>query len=364
MEKNKEKKEIRISLKQWFIIVCLVIITSVVVIRFSIQKDNGGNEDISYQKVSYSDVHMNDNIGNIISGEYEIVKDFEDYKNILNIIKDFNHSSGTNAKYNSKFFNDKNLLVIDCCGIGNPNFYTELQSVSEKNNIVNVKLYWEYSGLTADARGDVYFIPISKNITQASIKHKENNTTPQGVALKPIIYLYPESELNLKVSLSNPEKITCSYPKYIDSWNVLAKPNGDLVDLDTNRNLYALYYESENIVDFKVEREGFCIKGEDSAKFLEEKLEMLGLNEREAEEFIVYWLPKLEANKYNYIRFATMEEINNNMNLKISSNPDTIIRVLMTYKGLEKSIEVKEQKIVTPERQGFVLVEWGGTEIN
>ena len=36
---------------------------------------------------------------------------------------------------------------------------------------------------------------------------------------------------------------------------------------------------------------------------------------------------------------------------------------LMTFKGLENPITVKEQKIVTPERKGFTLVEWGGTEI-
>ena len=55
------------------------------------------------------------------------------------------------------------------------------------------------------------------------------------------------------------------------------------------------------------------VKGTDVAEFLEDKLALLGLNEREAEEFIVYWLPKLQENKYNYIRFATMEEINENM---------------------------------------------------
>lgn len=30
----------------------------------------------------------------------------------------------------------------------------------------------------------------------------------------------------------------------------------------------------------------------------EEKLEILGLNYKETEEFIVYWLPKLEQNEY------------------------------------------------------------------
>lgn len=180
---------------------------------------------------------------------------------------------------------------------------------------------------------------------------------------KPIIYLYPTEETEISVKLLNADKITCSYPKYIDGWKVLAKPNGDLIDLDTNRNLYALYYESLNVENFDVSQEGFVVKGEDSAKFLEDKLEILGLTEREIEEFIIYWLPKLESNKYNYIRFATIDEINNNMPIEIDPTPDTIIRVLMIFKKLDNPIDVKEQELITIERKGFVVVEWGGTEI-
>lgn len=180
---------------------------------------------------------------------------------------------------------------------------------------------------------------------------------------KPIIYLYPTEETQVEVKLVNNGKITCSYPKYKESWNVKAKPNGDLEDLDTGKNLYSLYYESEVVKDYKVEAEGFIVKGEDVAEFLEEKLEILGLNSKEKEEFIVYWLPKLEANKYNYIRFASTAEIENNMPLEIIPKPDTTIRVLMTFKGLEAPIQVKEQKLEQVQRNGFVAVEWGGTEI-
>ena len=184
---------------------------------------------------------------------------------------------------------------------------------------------------------------------------------PEGVK-KPIIYLYPTEETNVTVKVGNPENLTHTYPKYENSWEVLAKPNGDLIDLKTGRNLYALYWEGINTVEPNME-EGFIVKGEDTIKFLEEKLEILGLNEKEAEEFIVYWLPKLESNKYNFIRFQTMEEINKNMPLEITPKPDTIIRIVMEFKGLEKEIEVKEQKIETPNREGFTAVEWGGTEI-
>ena len=183
------------------------------------------------------------------------------------------------------------------------------------------------------------------------------------VSYKPIIYLYPEEEENVSVKLGYKNNLTVSYPKYLNGWNVIAKPNGDLIDLDTNKSLYALYYENNNKVEFKVEKYGFCIKGTDSAEFLERTLAKLGLNARESEEFIVYWLPKLETNKYNYIRFATMDEINENMPLEITPKPDNVIRILMTFKGLNNPIEVQEQKIVTPERSGFVAVEWGATEI-
>ena len=105
------------------------------------------------------------------------------------------------------------------------------------------------------------------------------------------------------------------------------------------------------------------VKKENIIPFLEEKLAILGLTEREANEFIIYWLPVLQENKYNYIRFATEAEINQNMPLNITPTPDTTVRVLMTYKGLEEPIEVEEQILVTPERNGFVAVEWGGTEL-
>ncbi len=180
--------------------------------------------------------------------------------------------------------------------------------------------------------------------------------------LKPIIYIYPEEETEVIVKLENPENLTHTYPKYEDGWKVRAKPNGDLTDLKTGRNLYALYWEGINTVTPNTNK-GFIVKGEDTIEFLEEKLEILGLNEREANEFIIYWLPKLESNKYNFIRFQKEEEINNNMPLEINPKPDTVIRVVMEFKGLEAPTEIKEQKLETLERTGYTVVEWGGTEI-
>ena len=91
--------------------------------------------------------------------------------------------------------------------------------------------------------------------------------------------------MNVEVKLGKPGLLTTTYPKYENSWNVYAHTNGDLEY--NGRTYYGLYWEGAN---HKVEQkqDGFVIKGEDTSKFLEEKLEILGLNEREINEFIIY----------------------------------------------------------------------------
>ena len=195
-------------------------------------------------------------------------------------------------------------------------------------------------------------------------KYINETVCDPNIDYKPIIYLYPEDEIEVSVKLKYPEKLTTTYPKYKNGWTVLVYPNGQLIDLETNRSLYGLYWEGLNIVSKGIKDEGFVVKGEDSASFLEGKLEILGLTERESKEFIIYWLPILESNEYNYIRFETMDEINENMTLEINPKPDTVIRVLMEFKGLDKPIYVKEQKLASPNRYGFTVVEWGGTKLN
>lgn len=180
------------------------------------------------------------------------------------------------------------------------------------------------------------------------------------VAKKPLIYLYPTEDMRVSVKLGNPSKLTSTYPAYDGGWNVLAKKDGTLVK--DGRSYYGLYWEGANYVA-KQSDEGFVVAGKDSAKFLEEKLALLGLTEREANEMIIYWLPQLEKNAYNYIRFDLNDVMDRYMPLNVSPKPDTTIRVMMVFKPLEKPVAVREQKFSAPERKGFTVIEWGGSEI-
>lgn len=197
--------------------------------------------------------------------------------------------------------------------------------------------------------------------------HNINNNINNNLYLdypsaKPIIYLYPEEETKLIVKLGNPDKLTCSYPQYIDEWNVTSYPDGTILDNKTNRKLYSLYWEGKDF-STTITKEGFVVKKENTIEFLEEKLNLLGLSYKEAEEFIIYWLPKLQESEYNYIRFSTMQELNDYMPLSFSTEPDTLIRIHMVFKHLDNYINVNEQVLSAPLRNGFVAVEWGGTEI-
>ena len=180
------------------------------------------------------------------------------------------------------------------------------------------------------------------------------------VAKKPLVYLYPTEDMRVSVKLGNPSKLTSTYPAYEGGWNVLAKKDGTLIN--NGRSYYGLYWEGANYAA-KQSDEGFVVAGKDSAKFLEEKLAQLGLTEREANEMIIYWLPQLEKNVYNYIRFDLNDVMDKYMPLNVSPKPDTTIRVMMVFRPLEKPVAVREQKLSTPERKGFVVVEWGGSEI-
>lgn len=190
----------------------------------------------------------------------------------------------------------------------------------------------------------------------------DSNDPNEPVDYKPIIYLYPNEKTEITVKLGKPNNLTVTYPVYNDGWKIIANPDGTLIDANTGRQLYSLYWEGLHSEPIKLD-EGFVVSRGDTIKFLEEKLEILGLNEKESEEFIIYWLPKLQENKYNFIRFADIDEINKNMPLELSEKPDTMIRILMQYKALDKPIKVREQKLNKVNRVGFTVVEWGGTII-
>ena len=185
------------------------------------------------------------------------------------------------------------------------------------------------------------------------------DTGGSHTSAKPVIYLYPEEETEITVTLDYDGELTCVYPEYNDGWTVTAAPDGTLTD-EAGQTYRYLYWEGEADTEFDLSR-GFCVPGDETAEFLEEALAKLGLNRAEANEFIIYWLPKLQNNAYNLIAFQT-DVYEESARLTVTPEPDTVIRVFMAWEPLDKPVEIEPQELTAPERIGFTVVEWGGRD--
>ncbi len=184
------------------------------------------------------------------------------------------------------------------------------------------------------------------------------------VELKPIIYLYPEEAIPVKIHLDYPGDLFVTYPEYKDSWEVIAYPDGKILNKEDGKEYSYLFWEGRDseAVEYDMTT-GYIVTGENTAEFLQNKLSEIGLLPKEYNEFIVYWLPQMIENEYNLIHFATKNEYHNRIELNVSPKPDSILRVFVVFKGLNEKIDIKPQVLEPFNREGFTVVEWGGTEL-
>lgn len=196
---------------------------------------------------------------------------------------------------------------------------------------------------------------------------KENIEKPNPETAKPVIYLYPEQETKVNVQLTFNGTLTSTYPTLPpEGWTVTAQPDGTLTD-EEGRSYRYLFWEGVADVDWKQDS-GFLVKAEDAREFLEQSLTQLGLNELEQNDFITYWLPKLEKNGESFVTFAA-EQYTDNAVLTVTPQPDSVLRVQMLISKVDDSNraafqKLPEQELPRFEREGFVLVEWGGTDLD
>ena len=185
----------------------------------------------------------------------------------------------------------------------------------------------------------------------------KENCAGVGIGGKPVIYLYPEKEQEVNVKLDLDGKFTFTYPEYNNGWNVTAKPDGTII---SDGKEYSYLFWEGLMPTFKPDfKEGFVVKGSDSAEFLRETLSQMGLTPKEYNEFIVYWAPKLQENEYNKIYFAE-DDYTDKAKLEINPKPDSILRVFMVYEKADENTVLPKQEIKPFERKGFTVVEWGG----
>jgi len=202
-----------------------------------------------------------------------------------------------------------------------------------------------------------------------------NMVNNEPVAKKPVLYLYPQEERHLTVTLDLEGSLDTVYPAPDSqqstergtqaSWMVTASPDGTLTD-QGGRTYPSLFWDGE--MTLEAPEQGFIVAREDAVPFLEEKLALLGLTDKEAADFITFWAPQIRANEYTFVSFdASSYTAHARYSFTDEAGapvvPDTFIRVFMTIRPADADETVTPQNFApTPTRSGFTVVEWGGTE--
>ena len=192
------------------------------------------------------------------------------------------------------------------------------------------------------------------------IKFQRKDFLLQAECGKPVIYLYPKQKTRINVQVSPIGGFSKTIPTYPDNgWNVIASPDGTITNTADHKTYPYLFWEGRGGIYQKPER-GFIVKNSEIETFLRDKLTALGLNEIETRDFMEFWQPKMTESPFYRVSFYGNQVMDQLAPLSITPKPDSIIRILMDFEGIDAPIEIKPQIIRTPTRDGFTVIEWGG----
>ncbi|WP_310556643.1 hypothetical protein [Flavobacterium sp.] len=207
-----------------------------------------------------------------------------------------------------------------------------------------------------------------KKKTKILIKLKEiPKMADQNIrVLKPVMYLYPTEKMEVNVTFNFDGKLQTTFPEYKQKWEVTAYPNGQLFEKNTKRFYNSLFWDGEiNYPDKHFDyKTGFVVSKNDLTSFLINKLEFIGLNNNETNDFVQFWLPILELNNLNFIHFRLNKDYDVISKNHINPSPTSSIRVFIEFYGIDHKISIPEQELEKTERKGFTLVEWGGSDVS
>lgn len=185
------------------------------------------------------------------------------------------------------------------------------------------------------------------------------------VYLKPVIYTYASEPKNATIQVVPNGDFTFTYPTTQNGqWTGIAQPDGSFTT--NGKNYPYLFWEGDghNALSASYDS-GFIVESGEAITFLEEKLALMGLNDKEKTDFITFWGPKMTQSGRGFVHFLFNDEYDKVARMQVTPTPDNLFRVYLIWTPLETTVDMKviPQKIPTIQREGFYLIEWGGSEL-
>lgn len=178
-----------------------------------------------------------------------------------------------------------------------------------------------------------------------------------AMVYKPNIYIYPEKEIYLNVTLDFPKggKVIVSIPEYGNGWDISVDENGKI-----NDKYDYLFYESSQPDVWQLEK-GWVISRENLHDFFVENMSEYGFAGREIQDFTDYWIPRLTASGFYAIYPQTNSIINSVIELNVSQEADNVLRLFYV---IQETAEQINTNLASPKteyfnREGFFITEWG-----
>lgn len=194
---------------------------------------------------------------------------------------------------------------------------------------------------------------VTNNIGTDYVEFLQQSPEPADA---PNIYLYPEIEGKVSVRLELPDNSTIikAIPDYSEGWSVNVMPEGKV-----DGQYDYLFYETSLFIEKKATT-GWIVQGGDLANEFTQILKAYGFVGREIEDFNQFWVPFYSSAERTAAWFAVYPQDAERMSrLVISPKPDTLMRMLLKIRPLNKPISLQAPKIVPVVRNGFTVVEWG-----
>lgn len=199
-----------------------------------------------------------------------------------------------------------------------------------------------------------------KNAFGQYVRLTDSRLIPPAECGKPVVYLYPETTTNVSVEVFPEGGITVSDPAYNDGWVVRADPSGSIYNYLDKKIYTSLFWESESYGEF-IADSGFLISDKNKAIELDNLLVRYGFNELERMEFLEYWTKKLEGSEYYFASLLPQRELDKVAPLKITPTPDNVYRLFFNFYPVAKDFKFAEPFVRPLKREGFTVVEWGGS---
>ncbi len=177
---------------------------------------------------------------------------------------------------------------------------------------------------------------------------------------KPAIYIYPPEDSFFEVELifENGTALTNSIPEYGSGWKVFVEKSGRI-----DQTYDYLFYEA-SMGGTPVLTDGWCLRRNELPYKLRLQLTRVGLNAKEAADFVAYWLDYLT--EYDCYRIYPQfdRELDDMVGLRVTPEPDAMLRVWLYFEGCEDCGDLPRPSIPEFYRGEITVVEWGGALLN